>query len=654
MSDQRTIPAPDWSANLRRLAYVVLWLLMGAWPAASQDIIDLVSFTNSWRYESSGSDLGTAWRGMSYEDSAWQEGPGLLQYGEVSPYTAPLSTELPPVGLRVTDYFRTRFVVPAELVGNPGVQLFLTNLVDDGCVIYLNGSEIGRHRMPSSQYYKTLASSVSVEGQFDILSVDPRLLRSGENLLCAEVHQWSTNSSDVVWGARLVAHVVRPLSIIRQPQGSTNLIGDAVELSVGVAGGGASFQWRRNNDPIPGATLSRYAISVSLPQGGDYSVVASNLFNCVTSEVARVSFFPDLIGPKVLSASVRFRFGGDLIWLVFSEEVRSALEPTFRVVRTSNGATVPLRRVGTGSVGTLALEVAPSDEWVPLDDYYVVLDGVRDRRGNVIAPGTRVPVAWPVVAPVVGLATEWRYHDSAAVHTSVYAQNWAGTNFVESAQWETGVGVFHLSSDGFDSCFGWVGPDGGEPNAKLKFQVSPYLFRTKFHWPAENGPRGNLQMRLLYSDGAVVFLNGVEIYRINTQPGRVTAFTEAFYAGSPQCITNFNILNANLMAGTNWLAVAVTTAAVSTIDSNACFAMELAIEYPRRTTLPVQGIPSLELTRSPAGVPQLSWPVGGYALERNANLNDPFSYPFGTWVEVTNMANPFVLQPTSREQWGRI
>src|SRR5207253_7309882 len=47
-------------------------------------------------------------------------------------------------------YFRTRFTMPdlpADLLA--GTLLVTTNLIDDGCVVYLNGLELFRFNMPA-------------------------------------------------------------------------------------------------------------------------------------------------------------------------------------------------------------------------------------------------------------------------------------------------------------------------------------------------------------------------------------------------------------------------------------------------------------------------------------------------------------------------
>jgi hypothetical protein len=50
-------------------------------PAHAQDI-SLIDTNAFWKYLDAGVDLGTAWRTLDFDDSAWASGPGPLGYGE--------------------------------------------------------------------------------------------------------------------------------------------------------------------------------------------------------------------------------------------------------------------------------------------------------------------------------------------------------------------------------------------------------------------------------------------------------------------------------------------------------------------------------------------------------------------------------------------
>ncbi len=106
-----------------------------------------------------------------------------------------------PSGQRViTYYFRTYF----NYTNNPATaSLSAANLLDDGVVVYLNGTEIYRYRVPTGQNSQTLAQNQPSEGVFETMAFSSAQLLRGENVLAAEVHQVNTGSTDVVFGLRL-------------------------------------------------------------------------------------------------------------------------------------------------------------------------------------------------------------------------------------------------------------------------------------------------------------------------------------------------------------------------------------------------------------------------------------------------------------------
>lgn len=163
--------------------------------------------TKSWRYDQSGDDLGTLWRGSAYADQAWPEGSGLFYREESSlPWakTTPLTYTSPQ---QMTFYFRTWFNVAEDSVG----ALEITTLLDDGAVFYINGVELGRLGMQTNDVvnYQTPASrnvGNATEPEVVAFELKPEHgLTQGTNLLSVEVHQSNNQSSDVVFGMRLTA-----------------------------------------------------------------------------------------------------------------------------------------------------------------------------------------------------------------------------------------------------------------------------------------------------------------------------------------------------------------------------------------------------------------------------------------------------------------
>ncbi len=170
-------------------------------PQTAQ-LVTFIPMGHTWKYDQSGSNLGTDWRGTNFNDASWSSGPALLGK-EDSVLTEPIRTELSLSSSKRTFYFRTKFFVDPSIVVS-GLQV--SHFIDDGAVFYLNGQEIGaRYNMPvGAVAYDTLAiddvSNARIQGPF-LWPVN--LLRAGENTLAVEVHQYRANSTDVVFGLSL-------------------------------------------------------------------------------------------------------------------------------------------------------------------------------------------------------------------------------------------------------------------------------------------------------------------------------------------------------------------------------------------------------------------------------------------------------------------
>jgi hypothetical protein len=166
-----------------------------------------------WRYDRSGTDLGTTWRDKNFNDSSWPQGPALLA-DETGAMAEPIRTPINRMNdageYVATFYFRTHF----NFSGDPTTtQLQLRHVVDDGAIFYLNGTEISRFGYAAGVavlFNNTAATShegTVYEGPFTLPAGS---LVVGDNVLAVEVHQAGTTSSDVVFGAELVALLASP------------------------------------------------------------------------------------------------------------------------------------------------------------------------------------------------------------------------------------------------------------------------------------------------------------------------------------------------------------------------------------------------------------------------------------------------------------
>jgi hypothetical protein len=177
--------------------------LIALFPQAAGAQAILVPREAVWKYDDTGTDLGTEWRDSSYVDGSWASGPAILGYGE--PYIdttisyGPDSNDKYP-----TAYFRIAF----NLLDDPAdvEDLFLEANYDDGFVAYINGVEVTRQKMPEGDItYGTYASEGHEGGEYERIDISSSvgLLAPGRNTLAVEVHQATPSSSDLVMDMQL-------------------------------------------------------------------------------------------------------------------------------------------------------------------------------------------------------------------------------------------------------------------------------------------------------------------------------------------------------------------------------------------------------------------------------------------------------------------
>jgi hypothetical protein len=156
---------------------------------------------------------------------------------------------------------------------------------------------------------------------------------------------------------------------------------------------------------------------------------------------------------------------------------------------------------------------------------------------------TSAPVAVTVAPRLVASGTDWKYLDDGSDPGS----NWANPTFNDSG-WSNGIAEL-----GFG--------DGDEATLLRQFSTITgtngiaYYFRRSFDLASTAGIT-NLVLRLVRDDGAIVRLNGTEVFRINMPTGTVTSRTFA-----AQAIANDNSFHgvrvnpSLLVTGRNVLAV---------------------------------------------------------------------------------------------------
>ncbi len=167
----------------------------------------LISKNSSWKYKDNGSDPGNDWHEVTYSDADWSVGAGELGYGDGDEQTV-ISYGGDANNKYITSYFRKTFEISPEESLPTYLQLNL--LCDDGAIVYLNGQEVLRSNMGcgsiSSSSLAVSSIGSSAESVYIPYKINSAYLLEGQNLIAVEIHQASSNSSDLSFDLELIGY----------------------------------------------------------------------------------------------------------------------------------------------------------------------------------------------------------------------------------------------------------------------------------------------------------------------------------------------------------------------------------------------------------------------------------------------------------------
>jgi Lamin Tail Domain/CotH kinase protein len=278
----------------------------------------LISFAQSWKYNLAIQPADATWAATTFDDTAWPAGPGTLAFEVAGQIPETIRTALPdprtlaPAGRAY--YFRAHFncpVPPASLA-----NLRIRHMVDDGCVIYVNGTRIARHLMldAASYTHAQLSSGNTTDGTYQFADAptlppanawsytDPRaFMVQGDNVIAVEVHQGTTGSSDIVMGLEMTATIPATGGdvVINEVAANPAAGADWVELRNVTAGARDISGWGLTDDIL---NPSRYTFpaGTSVPAGG-YLLVAFD--KTLTASPYTTGFGLDSGGQRIVLTS---------------------------------------------------------------------------------------------------------------------------------------------------------------------------------------------------------------------------------------------------------------------------------------------------------------------------------------------------------------
>jgi len=168
------------------------------WEVSSSAAQQLIKMGDTWKYNDKGSIPAADWYAGTYSDATWSTGPAQLGYGDNEKTLLNFGTDAK--NKYPTAYFRKSVsIVNLSNIKTTTLKLF----VDDGAVVYVNGTEIGRYMMNAGiPTFDTYANAVN-EGDYVSYDVPKALLKQGENLIAVEVHQSNASSSDCIFDLQM-------------------------------------------------------------------------------------------------------------------------------------------------------------------------------------------------------------------------------------------------------------------------------------------------------------------------------------------------------------------------------------------------------------------------------------------------------------------
>ena len=408
-----------------------------------------------------------------------------LAGGTLTPLTAPtidgggggdLGSELT-LGA-TTYYFRHDFIFN----GNPArTTLNLQLLLDDGAIVYLNGTEIHRENMPGGVVnHDTLAQSeIQSASLLPPISLPGSSLLPGPNTIAVEVHQDAPGSSDMTFGALLTA----------TEEGVTPGERDrSIVFSEISAGSDPSFQVEITNISSSAVELTGYQLRSS--SGG-------------------IQLLPGgFLAP-----------GNNLI-----------ISPTFPV---SDGHRLALYRPGGIELAdarevTNRLRGLAGDQWLyPSEPSFGAPNSFNlesDIVINEIMYNPRPLPATPPPPPTVLLDWDdpWRFNESGANLGSTWE---TVAHPVDNLNWLSGPGPLGVENPGV------LTHEINTPLSPLASRdprVLTFYFETEFLLTQqERADITLLELTHQIDDGAIFYLNGVEIERFQMDGEPITSSTTA-------------------------------------------------------------------------------------------------------------------------------
>lgn len=636
--------------NLLKPLFTCLLLLGSIIASLGQTQTIFRNYTDQWRFIQTGAAAPANWFATNFVDDTWNLSPGVHGYPinenliGASVINTMLNAESASGTQIQTYYFRATFTNTIP-VSNLIVTAFC--LIDDGALFYINGRLLtNRPGMgPGAVTYNTAATrgnDISDRG-LDTFTIASSNFVQGVNTVAVELHQTTLPSSDAVFGMRLVAQVLTPVTITQQPQDQTVDAGLRATFNVEAQGTGLQYQWFLNNVPIQNATNDSYQTPVtSLAHNGRvYHVVVSNPVNSLRSSNAVLSVVVDDSGPLMTDF---FLEGGSTnrVRIQFNESLATpgATHPT--ITNFSNFTVYELGTTNKIAVtnivfGITQLRLTLNAGVSPEKDYILCVQNMEDTKGNFTANDC-IGMGVTVTTNVVSFGDRWRWDENERVNeptNSALGVTWKDVGYNDDPALNF-MWAEDLAPLGADFNFTGVVCESHPGSGVSRSPVTHYM-RKEFIFD-DSAANATITLRHTIDDGAVFYINGAEIHRVNLPAGPITYSTFAPTTNEARCATNVISVGDILRPGANVFAVELHQAnEIASAQHDVWFDAEMSITYRRAPLVPRFNIDlaytyqtNNNVVRVTATNAVLTWLVNrpGWRLQHATNIAGPWA-PIG-------------------------
>lgn len=169
-------------------------------PTVSEDPIDTTGLeythTRTWKYYTSKKGISeTDWRSISYDDSSWLPGSGVMGYkdGNNADFNTVITSGSEGAHY-ATVYFRSTF----NLESKENIKAIVSRITyDDAFILYVNGKKVKVSNIDDSQLSGSQFANKWANDSTEVVVIPSSYLREGENVFAVEVHQHEAESSDL-------------------------------------------------------------------------------------------------------------------------------------------------------------------------------------------------------------------------------------------------------------------------------------------------------------------------------------------------------------------------------------------------------------------------------------------------------------------------